>query len=61
MIIKDFKPGNTAYSLIRGNYNTDTKYHIDEYVVVSIGRKYVKAAPKNLQNYPKKILPEQHH
>lgn len=55
MIIKDFKPGNTAYSLIRGNYNTDTKYRIDEYVVISIGRKYVKAAPKNSQNYPKEF------
>ena len=55
MIIKDFKPGNTAYSLIRGNYNTNTKYHIDEYVVVSIGRKYVKAAPNEAIGYPKEF------
>lgn len=54
MTIKDFKQGQAVYSLEK-NHNTKSKYRIDEYVVISVGRKYVKAAPKNSQNYPKEF------
>ena len=54
MTIKDFKQGNTAYSL-RESYNAGAKYRIDEYVVISVGRKYVKASPKGILNYPREF------
>lgn len=54
MTIKDFKQGQAVYSLEK-NYNTKSKYRIDEYVVISVGRKYVKAVPKEAVGYPREF------
>lgn len=51
MTIKDFKPGQTVYVLSRVKGRT-TEHFIKKYKVVSVGRKYVKAAPENSLKYP---------
>ena len=43
MTIKDFKTGQTVYALIRIKGKT-TSHVIKKYTVLSVGRKYVKAA-----------------
>ena len=45
MKIKDFKPGQTVYALSRTRGRT-TEHFIKRYTVLSVGRKYVKAAPE---------------
>lgn len=45
MKIKDFKPGETAYSLIRVRGRL-TEHFIKKYTINSVGRKYVKATPE---------------
>lgn len=45
MTIKDFKPGETAYSQIRVR-GKQTEHFLKRYTVVSVGRKYVKATPE---------------
>lgn len=41
--VKDFKPGQTAYILIRKRGRTQ-EHFVSQCVVVSVGRKYVKTA-----------------
>lgn len=50
MTIKDFKPGQTVYVLSRIKGRTTERF-IKKYKVVSVGRKYVKAAPENSLKY----------
>lgn len=45
MTIKDFAPGQTVYVLTRTRGRT-TEHFIKRYKVLSVGRKYVKAAPE---------------
>ena len=54
MTLKDFKQGQTAYSLIR-EINIAIKYRIEECVVISVGRKYVKASSKEALGYPREF------
>lgn len=49
MTIKDFKPGQTVYALSRTRGRT-TEHFIERYTVLSVGRKYVKAAPEESQH-----------
>lgn len=44
MTIKDFKPGQEVYALTRTRGRL-TEHFIKRYTVLSVGRKYVKAAP----------------
>lgn len=50
MNIKDFKPGQEVYTLTRTRGRL-TEHFIKRYTVISVGRKYVKAAPLGSQ-YP---------
>ena len=54
MTLKDFKPGQKAYSLIR-EINVAIKYRVEECVVISVGRKYVKASSKEALGYPREF------
>lgn len=45
MTIKDFMPGQTVFLLTRTRGKT-TEHFIKRYKVVSVGRKYVRAAPE---------------
>ena len=58
MKIKDFKPGQTVYSLSRTRGRT-TEHFIKRYTVLSVGRKYVKAAPEGSQNPDEFFLHEE--
>lgn len=49
MTIKDFIPGQTVYLLTRTRGRT-TEHFIKRYKVISVGRKYVKAAPEGSQH-----------
>lgn len=51
MTLKDFKPGQTVYNL-RIITGKSTEYSVTRYKVVSIGRKYVRAAPDGSDIYP---------
>lgn len=51
MNIKDFKPGQTAFILIRKR-GRETQYLVNQCKVISVGRKYVKVAPKGNLLYP---------
>lgn len=51
MKIKDFKPGQTVFVLTRTRGRT-TEHFIKRYKVVSVGRKYVKAAPEESLTHP---------
>ena len=50
MTIKDFKQGQAVYVLCSG-VNTEPAYKIDEYIVISVGRKYVKASSKKAPGF----------
>lgn len=58
MTIKDFKPGQTVYALFRTRGKT-TEHFIKRYTVVSVGRKYVRAAPEGYQNTDEFFLDEE--
>lgn len=50
MNIKDFKPGQTVYLLSRRKERGQLVHHfISKYIVSSVGRKYVRAAPEGGQ------------
>lgn len=49
MTIKDFKPGETVYALSWEKGHT-THHTIRRYMVISVGRKYVKVAPADFPN-----------
>lgn len=50
MTVKEFTPGQTVYTLTRTRGRT-TEHFIKKYTVLSVGRKYVRAAPEGSQ-YP---------
>ena len=54
MTLKDFKPGQEVYSLIR-EINIAIKYRIEECVVISVRRKYVTASSKEALGYPREF------
>ena len=54
MTLKDFKPGQEAYSLIR-EMNIAIKYRVEECMVISVRRKYVTASPKEALGYPREF------
>lgn len=58
MTIKDFKPGQTVYALSRTRGKT-TEHFIKRYTVVSVGRKYVRAAPEGSINTDEFFLDEE--
>lgn len=51
MKIKDFKPGQTVFVLTRTRGRT-TEHSVKRYKVLSVGRKYIKAAPEENPIYP---------
>lgn len=58
MTIKDFKPGQTVYALSRTRGKT-IEHFIKKYTVVSVGRKYVRAAPEGSTNTDEFFLDEE--
>lgn len=58
MTIKDFKPGQTVYVLSRTR-GRKTEHFIKRCTVVSVGRKYVKAAPEGGLNPDEFFLKEE--
>lgn len=58
MTIKDFKPGQTVYALSRTRGKT-IEHFIKRYTVLSVGRKYVRAAPEGSQNPDEFFLHEE--
>lgn len=51
MTIKDFKPGQTVFVLTRTRGRT-TEHFVKRYKVLSVGRKYLKAAPEGSLSHP---------
>lgn len=49
MTIKDFQVGQTVYVLVQIRGAT-THHLIKRYTVLSVGRKYVKAAPEGIRH-----------